>query len=114
MSCDTEDSAPGRFHQNRNRNAHTRVYARTHARTHVLTVQFEFEIANSRGKKLVPVSCVPLIHVEAVTIQFHDDNQRCKSRLQYRNPRRGPERDTEVSFWILFSASVLLLARAYA
>lgn len=34
MSCDTEDSAPGRFHQNRNRNAHTRAYARTHARTY--------------------------------------------------------------------------------
>ena len=51
-------------------------------------VQYGSRSWQRNGKKLVPVLCVPLIHVEAVTIQFHDDNQRCKSRLQYRNPRR--------------------------
>lgn len=42
----------------------------------------------AEGQKEARTCFVPLIHVEAVTIQFHDDNQRCKSRLQYRNPSR--------------------------
>ena len=49
-----------------------------------------------------------------MTIQFHDDNQRCKSRLQYRNPRRPRTGYKGVVLDSFFITSVLLLARACA
>lgn len=36
------------------------------------------------------------MHAEVATIQFHDDNHRRKSRLQYRNPRRPRTRSRAV------------------
>lgn len=70
MSSDTEDSV--RFHRIASEHTHTLFGSRSW----------------QKERKEACTCFVRLIHVEAVTIQFHDDNQRCKSRLQYRNPRR--------------------------
>lgn len=80
MSSDTEDSV--RLVVSIESRANERNI-RTHRRT-----LFGSRSWQKERQKEACTCFVPLIHVEAVTIQFHDDNQRCKSRLQYRNPRR--------------------------